>query len=467
MTEIGSASRPLRVAIVGSGPAGFYAAAALLKYDLCVEVDVFDRLPTPYGLVRAGVAPDHQSIKNVTRLYERIASHERFRFVGNVEVGRDVQVDDLHRHYDQVLFAVGTEANRRLNIEGEGLWRCTPASVVVGWYNGHPDFARAPIDLSRVRRVAVVGNGNVAVDVARIFLRDRDELSRTDISAQALEVLRASAVEEVVMLGRRGPVQAAFTPAELRELGESAHPLVDPADLILDPISTGALKEAGRDVRRNLEILRGFSALPAPSSGRRVRLRFCVSPEAILADDQSGVRAVRLTHNDLVMQGGRLAAVPNDSTEEVPVDMVVPAVGFVGVPLPGLPFDYSRRHVANRDGQVVKVNPQGDPTDEPLFHTFVVGWARTGARGLLGSHKRGSAEVAAKMVQEVRAGLVPVRDLPDRGALIREVSQRGVAVFGFSEWRRLDRIEQDRGERRGAPRDKLTDVREMLERTKS
>src|SRR5512138_119823 len=223
----------MRIAIIGSGPAGFYAAEALLKRtDVRVDVDVLDRLPTPYGLVRGGVAPDHPKIKSVSRVFAATAARPTFRFLGNVQLGRDVAVEDLRRHYHQILYATGNEADRRLGIPGEGIWRCTPASVFVGWYNGHPDYQNARFDLS-VPRVAVVGNGNVAVDVCRMLLRTPAELERTDVADHALDALRESRVREVFMLGRRGPAQAAFSPAELRELGalESADPIVDPADL--------------------------------------------------------------------------------------------------------------------------------------------------------------------------------------------------------------------------------------------
>src|SRR5512138_982687 len=223
----------MRVAIIGSGPAGFYAAEALLKRtDLRVDVDVLDRLPTPYGLVRGGVAPDHPKIKTVTRVFATTAARPTFRFLGNVQLGRDVTVEDLRRHYHQIVYATGNETDRRLGIPGEGIEGCTPATVFVGWYNGHPDYRRARFDLS-VRRVAVIGNGNVAVDVARVLLRTPAELERTDIASYALAALRESQVREVWMLGRRGPAQAALSPAELEELGalESADPIVDPADL--------------------------------------------------------------------------------------------------------------------------------------------------------------------------------------------------------------------------------------------
>ena len=277
----------MRVAIIGSGPAGFYAAEALLKRtDVTVDVDVFDRLPTPYGLVRGGVAPDHQKIKGVTRVFASTAARPTFRFLGNVQLGRDVTVEDLRRHYHQVVYATGNESDRRLGIPGEGIWRCTPATVFVGWYNGHPDYRKARFDFS-VPRVAIVGNGNVAVDVARVLLRSPAELEQTDIAEHALEALRGNRVREVWMLGRRGPAQAAFSPAELDELGslDDADPIVDPADL------AGLPEEDGHG---NPNILRAFAARTPRPGTKRLHLRFLVSPVAILPDAESAVAGVVL-----------------------------------------------------------------------------------------------------------------------------------------------------------------------------
>src|SRR5512137_2819884 len=329
----------MRVAIIGSGPAGFYAAEALLKRtDTVVDVDMFERLPTPYGLVRGGVAPDHPKIKTVTRVFASTAARPTFRFLGNVRLGSDVTVEDLRRHYHQIVYATGNEADRRLGIPGEGIERCTPASVFVGWYNGHPDYRRARIDLS-VRRVAVIGNGNVAVDVARILLRTRAELERTDVAAHALEALSGSGVEEVFLLGRRGPEQAAFTPAELKELGnlEQADPVVDPAAL-----AGCAPGEPGG----NLEILRAFSARPPRPGRKRLHVRFLVSPTAIHADAAGGVAAVTLERNRLEARpDGSLAARGTGEMERLEVGMVLPAVGYAADRIPGVPYDEKARLV--------------------------------------------------------------------------------------------------------------------------
>jgi ferredoxin--NADP+ reductase len=439
----------MRVAIIGSGPAGFYAAEALLKRtDAVVDVDMFDRLPTPFGLVRGGVAPDHPKIKSVTRVFESTAARPTFRFLGNVQLGRDVTVEDLRRHYHQIVYATGNETDRRLGIPGEGIWRCTPATVFVGWYNGHPDYRQARFDLS-VHRVAVVGNGNVAVDVARILLRTRAELERTDIAAHALEALRESQVREVFMLGRRGPAQAAFSPAELKELGalEAADPVVDPADL------AGLQGEPGG----NVEILRSFAARPPRPGAKKLHFRFLVSPTEVLSDADGAVAGLTLERNRLETRAdGGVVARGTGETETLGVGMVLPAVGYAADRITGVPYDPKARLIANVDGRVVDAL-QG--TVVP--NEYVVGWARSGPQGLIGEHKRASAHVVAHMIAD-GAG-VEARELPPREAIDEVLRERGVRVVTFQDWRRLDEVEMARGARRGAPRDKLVDVEAMLE----
>jgi ferredoxin--NADP+ reductase len=440
----------MRVAIIGSGPAGFYAAEALLKRtDVRVDVDMFDRLPTPYGLVRGGVAPDHPKIKAVARVFAGTAARPTFRFLGNVQLGRDVTVDDLRRHYHQIVYATGNEADRRLGIPGEGIWRCTPASVFVGWYNGHPDYRDARFDLS-VPRVAVVGNGNVAVDVCRILLRTPAELERTDVAAHALEALRASRVREVWMLGRRGPAQAAFTPPELRELGalEDADPVVDPGDLA----GAGPGKPGG-----NLEILRAFAARTPRPGTRRLHFRFLVSPTEVLADAAGAVAGLALERNRLETRpDGSAVARGTGEVERLDVEMVLPAVGYAGVRIPDVPHDERTRTIANADGRVV------DPVHrEVIPNEYVVGWARSGPQGLIGEHKKASAHVVEHMVEDAASS--EGRALPPRDAIDALLRERGVRFVSFDDWRRLDEVEVARGERRGAPRDKIVDVQAMLD----
>ena len=437
----------MRVAIIGSGPSGFYAAEALLKRAVApIDVDVFDRLPTPYGLVRGGVAPDHQKIKAVVRVFASTAARPTFRFLGNVQLGRDVSVDELRRHYHQIVYATGNESDRRLGIPGEGIARCTPAAVFVGWYNGHPDYRDARIDLS-VRRVAVVGNGNVAVDVARILMRTRAELEQTDIAAHALSALCESQVREVFVLARRGPEQAAFSPSELKELGsmEAADPVVDAGEL-----------EGCADAEGNLKILHSFASRQPREGARKIHLRFLVSPTEVVADVEGKVAGLALEKNRLEARpDGTLAARGTGDIEVLEVGMVLPAIGFAAERIAGVPFDEKARIIANEDGRVV------DPALRTVIpDEYVVGWARSGPQGLIGEHKRASAQVVEHMIAD-GAGL-EARVLPRRDAIDALLRERGVQLVSFDDWKRLDDVEVARGERRGAPRDKIVDVEAML-----
>ena len=445
----------MRVAIIGSGPAGFYAAEALLKRtDVVVHVDMFDRLPTPYGLVRGGVAPDHQNIKAVTRVYEKTAARPTFRFLGNVCLGRDITVDELRQHYHQIVYAVGNEADRRLGIPGEGMPRCTPASVFIGWYNGHPDYRQAKIDLS-VSRVAVVGNGNVAIDAARILLRTPAELEKTDIAAHALEVLRNSQVREVFVLGRRGPLQASFTPPELKELGEmeDAEPVVAPDELAGCPDAESA---GDSPQEKNLKILHAFAAQQPGAKAKKLHLRFLVSPTAVIADAAGKVAGLTLEKNRLEIQPDGTAMIrASGEIEVLDVGMVLPAIGFAVERIAGVPYDEKARVIANQDGRVV------DPVKRTLTaNEYVVGWARTGPQGLIGSHKGASAHVVAHMIAD-GAGLA-ARELPEREAIVSLLRERGLQIVSFNDWKQLDDVEVARGERRDAPRDKIVDVETML-----
>lgn len=446
----------MRVAIIGSGPAGFYAAEVLLRRtDTVVHVDIFDRLPTPFGLVRGGVAPDHQSIKAVTRVYEKTATRPTFRFLGNVCLGSDVTVEELRQHYHQIVYAVGNEADRRLGIPCEGIARCTPATVFIGWYNGHPDYRHAKIDLS-VSRVAVVGNGNVAIDAARMLLRTPAELEKTDVAAHALEALRHSKVREVYILGRRGPEQASFTPPELKEFGEmdDVDPIVAPEELAGCTIPETA---GNTQQEKNLKILQSYAARQPGAKTKKLHFRFRVSPTEIIADADGQVSGLKLEKNRLEVQpDGTVSARGTGEIEVLEVGMVLPAVGFAAKRIDGIPYDEKAKIIANEDGRVV------DPVSRRVVaNEYVVGWARTGPQGLIGSHKPASAHVVEHMIAD-GTGL-EARELPEREAIDALLRQRGVQIVTFSDWKRLDDVEVARGERRGAPRDKIVDIDAMLE----
>jgi ferredoxin--NADP+ reductase len=431
----------VRVAVVGSGPAGFYAAAALLASELDVEVDMIERLPTPWGLVRLGVAPDHPNIKAVSRAFERTAADERFRFFGNVEVGRDVTHDELRERYDAIVYSVGAQTDRQLGIPGEDLPGSWAATAFVAWYNGHPDFQSLEFDLSHERAV-VIGNGNVALDVARMLALTPEELAPTDTTDPAIDAINEAGVREILVVGRRGPVQAAWTPVEVGELGElaGADILVDPADLELDPASEAELEASPPTVKRNLQHLREFAAREPAGKPRAIRLRFLRSPVAILGDGK--VEAIELVRNELV--DGR--AVATDERETIPCGIVFRSVGYRGVALPGVAFDESTGTIPNEGGRV-----------EP--GTYVAGWIKRGPSGVIGTNKKDATETVALLLADAAAGKLPARGDETLEALLEE---RGVEAVLYGGWEAIDRTERTAGEPHGRPRIKLATWDELL-----
>jgi ferredoxin/flavodoxin---NADP+ reductase len=439
----------LKVAVVGSGPAGFYTADALLKSEEpTVEVDVLDRLPTPWGLVRLGVAPDHENIKAVSRAFEKTAARPGFRFLGNVEVGSTVSHEELLDHYDAVVYTVGAQTDRRLGIPGEDLPGSWAATEFVAWYNGHPDFQDCVFDLSHQRAV-VVGNGNVAIDCARMLALTAEELAPTDTTHEAIESICGAGVEEIVMLGRRGPVQAAFTPPELKELGElaGADVIVDPAELALDAASAHALDLDRERARRNYELLEQFAARPQAGDPRRIVLRFLVSPVAIHGRDR--VEAVEVVRNELVEEDGRIVARPTGETELIPAGLVLRSVGYKGVALAGVPFDEGRGTIPNHDGRV-----------EGAERTYVAGWIKRGPSGVIGTNKKDATETVELLLDDARAGRLvhdgagsPLDDL---------LAARGVRVVDHAGWQAIDAAERAAGQPLGRPRVKLTGWDELL-----
>lgn len=460
---LGTADNPVRVAIVGSGPAGFYAAEHLLKQsDVHVGVDMFDRLPTPFGLVRFGVAPDHQKIKSVTRVFDRIARHDSFRFYGNVNVGTDISLADLREHFHQICFATGAQTDRRMGIPGEDLPRSHAATEFVAWYNGHPDYEGCRFDLSG-QSVAVVGVGNVAVDVARILCRTPEELAATDIADYALDKLRQSKVREVYMLGRRGPLQAAFTNPEVRELGElpGADIHVPPEEALLDPLSQAELEESDDDtLRKKVAIIQDFAQRPREGKARLLTLRFLVSPIELVAGEDGGVRAMRLVRNSLIAEGGKLQPRATAHVEELPVDLVFRSVGYRGVPIEGLPFHDRWGVIPNEHGRVL------DPeTSKAMPGIYVSGWIKRGPTGVIGTNKKDGAETASAMLEDAAGSSVLHPAHPDPSAVEALVHGRQPNVVTYEDWTRLDAIEQSRGEQNGRPRVKFTsraDVRTAL-----
>jgi ferredoxin/flavodoxin---NADP+ reductase len=447
-------SDPLRVAVVGSGPAAFYAAGhALASEDPVVEVDLLERLPTPWGLVRLGVAPDHPQLKTVSRAFEKIAARPGFRFLGNVEVGRDVTHGELLERYDAVIYAIGSQTDRRLGIPGEDLPGSWPATELVAWYNGHPDFQDLEFDLSAERAV-VIGNGNVALDVARMLALTHEELAPTDTTDAAIEAIVDSGLQEILVLGRRGPVQAAWTSTELQELGDlaGADVLVDPAELELDAPSEAELEASSNIVHRNVEILREFATHRPSGKPRAVRLRFRVSPVAILGEAR--VEGIEIVHNRLEAdEDGRVRAVPTDEREVVSCRLVFRSVGYRGVGVPGAPFDESVGTMPNAGGRVL------DELGLPIPGLYCAGWIKRGPTGVIGTNKKDATETVDALLEDARTGRLPHGA---HGGIDELLAERGSEAVTYAGWEAIDMKEKARGEPQGRPRVKLGTWEELL-----
>ena len=426
----------MRVAVVGSGPAGFYAAGALLGADVPVEVDMIERLPTPWGLVRLGVAPDHPKIKSVSRAFEKIALQPGFRFLGNLEVGRDLSHEELREHYDAVIYAVGAQSDRRMGIPGEDLPGSWAATEFVAWYNGHPDFQELQFDLSGERAI-VIGNGNVAVDVARMLALTPDELAGTDTTHAAIDALNNAGIREIVMVGRRGPAQAAFTTPELHELGELAG-----ADVIVDPADLEGAEPTDTNSERNLEVLREYAAREPSGKPKRLVLRFFWSPVQLLGD--SHVEGVELVRNTLDADN---RAVPTDEHETLDAGIVFRSVGYRGVELPGVPFDERSGTVPNERGRV-----------EP--GVYVAGWIKRGPSGVIGTNKKDATETVELLLEDLRDA--PRKDRPPE-EIEALLVDRGVRLVLYRGWTSIDELERAAGEKLGRPRVKLCSWDELLE----
>jgi ferredoxin--NADP+ reductase len=447
---------PLRVAIIGSGPSAFYAAEHLQKQAPGVEVDMFDRLPTPYGLVRGGVAPDHQKIKSVTKVYDRLATQPGFRFLGNVEIGRDLSREELRQSYDAVIYAVGAASDRALGIPGEDLPGSHPATEFVAWYNGHPDFTDCRFDLSAESAV-VVGMGNVAVDVVRILARTREELAKTDIAPYALEALAQSRVRDIWMIGRRGPVQAAFTNPEIKELGEmpAADAIVRADEIELDPGSAAAAAATeDHTIERNLATLRAMAAQGPTGKPRRVHIRFLLSPTAI--GGRGRVENVTLVRNRLVAgAGGDMKAEATAATETLAAGLVFRSVGYKGTGVPGLPLDARRGVIPNEAGRIMDAPGQQAPGE------YVAGWIKRGPSGVIGTNKPDSVETVESLLADRAAGKLPSPSA-GREAIDTLLRSKGIRVVTWGDWKKLDELEKARGAALGRPRLKFTTLPDML-----
>ncbi|OBG87923.1 NADP oxidoreductase [Mycobacterium sp. E136] len=448
--------RPYHVAIVGSGPSGYFAAASLLKFadsadDADVRVDMLEMLPTPWGLVRSGVAPDHPKIKSISAQFEKTALDPRFRFFGNVAVGEHVHPAELAEQYDAVIYAVGAQSDRALGIPGEDLPGSVAAVDFVGWYNAHPHFEEIAPDISSGRAV-VIGNGNVALDVARILVTDPDVLAATDIADHALKSLHDRGVEEVLVVGRRGPLQAPFTTLELRELGHleglgDVDVIIDPADFA--DITDEDLEAAGKTVRNNIKVLRGYAEQTPKNAKRRIVFRFRTSPIEIRGDGR--VESIVLGRNELVEENGRIVAKDTGEREEVPAQLVVRAVGYRGVPTPGLPFDERSGTIPHTGGRV-----------DGSRNEYVVGWIKRGPTGVIGSNKSDSQETVDTLIADLSGAQLSDFDENHSRRLAEWLVERQPKVITDDHWRLIDEYERSAGEPHGRPRVKLTSVAEML-----
>jgi len=448
-------SFPLRVAVVGSGPAGFYAAGALLSAKQGIEVDLIERLPTPWGLVRLGVAPDHPNIKAVSRAFEKIAAQDGFRFLGNLDVGAHVTHAELAERYDAVIYSCGAQTDRRMGIAGEDLPGSWPATAFVAWYNGHPDFADLEFDLSGERAV-VIGNGNVAVDVARMLCLTKAELEITDTADGAIDAIVGCGLEEILMLGRRGPVQAAFTTPELQELGEMAGAdiLVDPADLVLDDASAVALEEGGAIPKRNVELLNEYAARAPHGHPRALRLRFLVSPVAILGDGK--VEAIEVVKNVLVQgDDGQIRAVATEERETIPCSIVFRSVGYQGVPIEGVPFDDRGAVMPNDGGRVL------DPSGAPVPGLYCAGWIKRGPSGVIGTNKKDATETVEILLADAAEGRIP-RRAAEAKPIDELAAARGHRIVTYAGWEAIDAAEKAAAASTSRPRVKLTRWPDLL-----
>jgi NADPH-dependent glutamate synthase beta subunit-like oxidoreductase len=451
VNSIGTANNPLRVAIVGSGPSGFYAAEALLQSEHTTEVDILERLPVPYGLVRYGVAPDHPRLKEVADTYAAIARHPRFSFIGNVSFGKDFTLRELADCYHAVIFATGAATDRKLGIPGEDIQGSHAATSFVGWYNGHPDYRDLEFDLSGESAV-VIGQGNVAIDVCRILAKSTDELRKTDIAAHALDALAESRISEIHLIGRRGPAQARFTTKELRELGQLAEcdPCVDPDDLLLSETCKSELSDVREPARaRNFEIFRSFASR-RQGKPKCCRVHFFLSPREARGGNR--LEELVLERTRLVGPTGRQEAIGTGKTVSIKTGLLIRSVGYSGLPLEGVPFDEKLGTIPNEDGRAT--------TSSNGFPVYVTGWIKRGPTGIIGTNRADSMATVATLLADLPH--FDAQAKPGREAAVFLLTQRSLRSVSFRDWETIDQAERARGLPLGKPREKFTRISEML-----
>jgi len=449
-------TRPARIAVIGAGPAGFYATGHLLDAEAAIEVDLFDRLPTPWGLVRAGVAPDHPKIKAVSKVFEKIAAKPGFRMFGNVEIGRDISHAQLMEHYDAVIYSYGAQADRRMGIPGEDLIGSIPATAFVAWYNGHPDFYNLDPNL-QVDRAVVIGNGNVAVDVARMLVLAPEELAPTDTGDHAIEQFAKSTISDVVIAGRRGPLQAAYTNPELLELGELqiADVIIDPAEAALDALSQVDFAEASQPDQRNVETVLEYAQRSRTTKPRTVTLRYLLSPLEIRGDGR--VEEIVMVRNRLERSDdGSIRAVATDQTETIPCGLVLRSVGYRGLPVEGVPFDEKRCVIPHAEGRAL------DATGKPVRGVYCTGWIKRGPSGVIGTNKKDAVETAGALLEDLAAGRLHDAPSPTLEAIEALVADHRPEAIEYGHWESIDAHERALGDPHGRPRIKLCSWDQLL-----
>ena len=455
--NLGSSERPLRVAIIGAGPSGFYAAAALLKEGIHVTVDLFDRLIAPHGLVRYGVAPDHQNIKAVAKTYDRTAAEPGFRYFGNVDFGKDIRHEDLTKHYDAIFYTTGAQSDRKLGIPGEDLPNSMSATEFVAWYNGHPDYQDLQVDLSCDAAI-VVGVGNVAMDVARVLAKSIDELEDTDIADHALKALARSNIRDIYVVARRGPAQVKFTNAEIREMGHLtiADAIVLDHELKLDHASSAEI-EGDTAMQKNLDYMRAFAEIGVTGKPRRVHFRFLLSPVEII-DVNGKIVAVKMEKNELrASVGGDIKASGTGKYETIPAGLILRSVGYKGVPMPGVPFDVRQGIIPNEVGRVIDLE-----TGKIVAGEYVAGWIKRGPTGVIGTNKPDAIESVNSMFDDLRKGKLTAASDPDPDTIPALLKTRGVRYVSQEDWKKIDAVEVAEGKKRGKPRAKIVKRETML-----
>ena len=460
-SQSSEAPEPFRIAIIGAGPSGFYTAEHLLKTaTVPIQIDLFDMLPTPYGLVRAGVAPDHEKIKNVTARYDVVADRPEFRFFGNVELGRHLSVDDLRSCYHQIVYTTGAQVDRELGIPGEDLPGSHSATEFVAWYNGHPDFRDREFDLSQ-SAAAVVGVGNVAIDVARILARPVADLEKTDMADYAIDALRNSGVRTVYVLGRRGPAQAAFTNPEAKELGEleDVNVLVEPDEVELDDLTKEELEASpDRLTEKKVKTIQTWSTEGNRGGSKTIHFRFLVSPTEIIEKD-GRVGAIRIVKNVLAKDSkGRVRPKATEETEVLPVGLVFRSVGYRGTAIPGVPFNDSWGVIPQADGRVT--------TEEGtvVLGEYTAGWIKRGPSGVIGTNKADAQATVDAMLADMAEGRLLKPSRGSSAGISDLLSEKGVRWVSWEDWKRLNDLECAAGGKLGRPRVKFTTREEMLEK---